>query len=171
MMKKTLLLLALCLAVGWISGCSDAKDVFDIELQIRGEHIFTIKGDIRDHEYRINLEENDDYWKYKDKGKVRKVEIDYLQYEIQDNRGSGGWVDLYAGDYGIAFQNTRKVATLSFGAGENRGRTSVDWVDLGYLNHILNSGRISFWAVGSGDGIDARVKVYYQIEVTVNPFE
>ncbi|MCL2670092.1 MAG: hypothetical protein FWE89_05340 [Syntrophaceae bacterium] len=170
-MKKTPLFLALCLVVGWISGCGDAKDVFDIELRFNHSHVFTIRGDIGTYSYSINLEDNEDYWRYKDK--VRKIEIDYLRYAITSNRGGGGQADLYVGPYGCAFPEARKVAqTISFGVGEIRPHaTDVDWIDLGYLESVLASGKISLWAIGSGTGIDVIVPVYIQIEVTVNPFE
>jgi len=169
-MKRMPLVLALCLVVGWLSGCGDAKDAFDIELRFNHSHVFTVRGDIGSYDWSINLEDNEDYQRYKNK--IRKIEIDYLRYEITSNRGGSGRIELYAGSYGSTFSEAKKVAqTISIGAGETRHVTDVDWIDPGYLESVLASGKISLWAVGSGTGIDLTIPVYVQVEVTVNPFE
>ena len=169
-MKKTFFILVLSLVVGLIGGCGDSEDIFDIEFSIRHHHIFTIQGDVGAYSYSINLEDNEDYRRYE--SKIKNVGIDYLRYSITSNTGGGGQIDLYVGSYGCAFEDAVKVAqTISLNPGETRDITDVDWIDLGYFESILNSGKISLWAIGSGSDIDMIVPVEIRIEVTVNPFE
>jgi len=169
-MKKMLAVLASCLLLGSLGGCGSAKDVFDIEFNISYSHIFTLQGDGATASYDLNLSDDEEYHRYE--SKIRSVKIGYLRYAITSNRGGGGRGDFYAGPYGSAFANARKVAqTITFAAGETRPTTDVDWIDLGYLESLLASGRVSLWAVGSGPGVDIIVPVEIKIEITANPLE
>jgi len=170
-MKKVLPVLAALFMLGSIGGCGDdAPDVFDITFGITYNHIFTIQGNAATPSLGINLEDDDDYHRYK--SKIRSVKIDYVRYSITSNTGGGGTVGLYAGNYGSAFPNAKKVAqTIAFAAGETRSGTDVEWIDLAFLESLLASGKLSLWAVGSGADINMIVPVVIKIEVTVNPLE
>jgi hypothetical protein len=169
-MKKDLPVLAAFCIFGLISGCSDIKDAIDIEFDITYDHIFTIQGNTETLSYNINLEDNDDYKRYKDK--IRSIKIDYLRYSITSNTGGEGTCDLYVGSYGSAFSTATKVAqTIRFAAGETRGETDVEWINKAFLEGLLTGGKLSLWAVGSGSGIDIIVPVVIRVEVTANPLE
>jgi hypothetical protein len=169
-MKKTLpVLVAFCI-FGLISGCGDIKDAIDIVFHITYNHIFTIQGNTATPSYEINLEDNDDYKRYKDK--IRSINIDYIQYSITSNTGGEGTGDLYAGSYGSAFSRATKVAkTISFAAGETRGETDVEWINKAFLESLLAGEKLSLWAVGSASGVDIIVPVVIKIKITVNPLE
>jgi len=169
-MKKALPVLAAFCIFGLISGCGDIKDAMDIEFDIPYNHIFIIQGNTETLSYDINLEDNDDYRRYKDK--IRSVRIDYIRYSITSNTGGGGAVDLYAGSYGSAFSTATKVAeTISFAAGEKRRETDVEWINKAFIESLLVGGKLSLWAVGRGSGVDIIVPVVIKIEVTANPLE
>ena len=170
-MKKFLPVLAALFILGSIGGCGDdAPDELDITFGITHDHIFTIRGNAATLSLDINLEDDDEYDRYKDQ--IRSVKIDYVRYSITSNTGGGGTVDLYAGSYGSAFSNAIKVAqTISFAAGETRGVTDVEWIDKAFLESLLAGGKLSLWAVGSGTDIDIIVPVVIRIEVTANPLE
>jgi hypothetical protein len=169
-MKKTLpALTALCI-FGLFSGCGDIKDAIDIVFSVTYNHIFIIHGNTETLSYDINLEDNDDYRRYKNK--IRDIRIDYLRYSITANIGGEGKGDLYAGSYGSTFSTATKVAqTSSFAAGETRDETDIEWVNKAFFESLLNSGRLSIWAVGSGAGVDIIVPAVIKIKVTVNPLE
>jgi hypothetical protein len=169
MRKAPSVLAAFCI-FGIISGCGDVKDALDIVFDIPYNHIFTIKGNTETLSYEINLEDNQDYRRYKDK--IRSVRIDYIRYSITSNTGGGGAVDLYAGSYGSAFPTATKVAqTISFAGGELRAETDVEWIDRAFIENLLVGGKLSLWAVGRGFGIDIIVPVVIKIRVTANPLE
>lgn len=169
-MKKAIFVLAVFCLSGFVGGCGEVKDALDIEFSITHNHIFTIRGGDTTLSYNINLDDNDDYRKYKDK--IRKVRIDYLHYSITSNTGSGGKGDFYAGPYGSAFSSATKVAeTISFAAGETRGETDVQWINLAYLESLLTNGKLSLWAVATGSGVDVIVPVVIKVEITANPLE
>ena len=169
-MKKALPVLAAFCIFGLISGCGDIKDAMDIVFDITSNHIFTIQGNTETLSYDINLEDNDDYKRYK--GKIRNISIDYIRYSITSNTGGGGTGDLYAGSYGSAFSTATKVAqTISFAAGELRGETDVEWINKAFPESLLTGGKLSLWAVGRGSDVDIIVPVVIKIEVTVNPLE
>jgi len=169
-MKKNLPVLAAICIFGLISGCGDVKDAIDIEFDITYHHIFTIHGNTGTLAYDINLEDNDDYKRYKNK--IRSINIDYILYTVTSNTGGEGTGDLYAGSYGSAFSSATKVArTISFAAGETRGETYVEWINKAFLENLLVSGKLTLWAAGSGSGVDIIVPVVIKIKVTVNPLE
>lgn len=169
-MKKALAVLAAFCIFGFISGCGNIKDAMDIEFDITYNHIFTLQGSTATLSYDINLEDNDDYRRYKDK--IRSIHVDYIHYSITSNTGGEGTADFYAGSYGSAFSSATKVAqTIRFAAGETRGATSVEWINQGFLESLLMSGKLSLWAVANGSGVDIIVPVVIKVEVTVNPLE
>jgi hypothetical protein len=169
-MKKTRSVLAAICIVGLISGCGDIKDAIDIEFDITYHHIFPIHGYTETLSYDINLEDNDDYKRYKDK--IRSVSIDYIRYSITSNTGGEGIGDIYAGSYGSAFSSAIKVArTISFAAGETRGETDVEWINEAFLENLLAGGKLSLWATGSGSGVHIIAPVVIKIKITVNPLE
>jgi hypothetical protein len=169
-MKKALWAAAVILIFGSIVGCGEIKDATDIKFNITRDNVFTVQGDSTTLSYNVNLEDNDDYKKYKDK--IREIKIDYIRYSITSNTGGGGMGDFYAGPYGSAFSTATKVAqTISFAARETRGSTDVQWINKGYLESLLGSGKLSLWAVGTGSGVDIIMPVEIKIEVTVNVFE
>ena len=162
-------LAAICI-FGLIGGCGDIKDAMDITFDITYHHIFPIQGNTETLSYDINLEDNDDYKRYKDK--IRTIGIDYLRYSITANRGGEGTGDIYAGSYGSAFSSATKVArTISFAAGETRGEADVEWINRVFLENLLAGGKLSLWAAGSGSGVNIIVPVVINIEITVNPLE
>lgn len=169
-MKKALPVFAAFCIFCLISGCGEIKDAMDIVFDISYNHIFTIQGNTETVFYDINLEDNDDYKRYK--GKIRNISIDYIRYSITSNTGGGGTGDLYAGSYGSAFSTATKVAqTISFAAGELRGETDVEWINKAFPESLLADGKLSLWAVGSGSDVDIIVPVVIKIKVTVNPLE
>ena len=169
-MKKALPILAALCIFGLISACGDIKDAIDIVFDISYDHTFTIQGNTETLSYDINLEDNDNYKRYKDK--IRSISIDYIRYSITSNTGSEGTGDLYAGSYGSAFSTATKVAqTISFAAGETRGETDVEWINKAFLESLLAGGKLSLWAVGRGSGVDIIVPVVIKIKVTANPLE
>jgi hypothetical protein len=169
-MKKAILVLAVLCIFGFVGGCGDVKDALDIEFSITRDHIFTIRGSNATLSYDINLDDNDDYRKYKDK--IRSIEIEYIRYSITSNTGSGGTGDFYAGPYGSAFSTAIKVAkTISFAAGETPGETDVEWINKAYLESLLTGGKLSLWAVATGSGVDIIVPVVIKVEITANPLE
>jgi hypothetical protein len=169
-MKKALQVLAAFCIFGLISGCGDIKDAIDIVFDINDNHTFTIQGNAVTLSYDINLEDNDDYRRYK--GKIRNISIDSLRYSITSNTGGGGTGDFYAGSHGSAFSSATKVAqTISFTAGETRGEKDVEWINKAFLESLLMGGKLSLWAVGSGSGVDIIVPVFIKIKVTANPLE
>ena len=169
-MKKALPVLAAFCIFGLISGCGDIKDAIDIVFHISYDHTFTIQGNTETLSYDINLEDDDDYNRYKDK--IRSIEIDYLRYSITSNTGGEGTGDLYAGSYGSAFSTATKVAqTISFAAGETREETEVEWINKAFLEGLLTGGKLSLWGAGSGSGVDIIVPVVIKIKVTANPLE
>jgi hypothetical protein len=169
-MKKNLPVLAAFCIFGLISGCGDIKDAIDIVFSVNYNHIFTIHGKTETLSYDINLEDNDDYRRYKNK--IRDIRIDYLVYSITSNTGGEGTGDLYAGSYGSAFSSATKIAqTVSFAAREIRGETDFEWINKAFLESLLAGGKLSLWAVGSGSGVDIIAPVVIKIKVTVNPLE
>ncbi len=169
-MKKTLRALAALCIFGLFSGCGDIKDAMDIVFSVSYNHIFTIHGNTETPSYDINLEDNDDYRRYRNK--IRDIRIDYFVYSITSNTGGGGKGDLYAGSYGSAFSTATKVAqTSSFAAGEIRRETDVEWVNKAFFERLLNDGKLSIWAVGSTSGVTVIMPVAIKIKVTVNPLE
>jgi hypothetical protein len=169
-MKKALPVLAAFCIFGLISGCGNVKDALDIVFDITYNHIFTIQGSSATLSYDINLEDNDDYQRYKDK--IRSISIDYLHYSITSNTGGEGTGDFYAGSYGSAFSTATKVAqTISFAAGETRGETSVEWINKAYIESLLTGGKLSLWVVGRGSDVDIIVPVVIKVEITANPLE
>jgi hypothetical protein len=169
-MKNTLLTLSAILLFCFISGCGEIKDATDIVFDITENHVFTVQGNSATFSYNVNLEDNDDYNKYK--GKIRSIKIDYIRYSITSNTGGGGTGDFYVGNYGSAFSAATKVAqTISFAAGETRGETEVEWLDKAFLENLLGNGKFSVWAVGSGSDVDIILPIVIKIRVTVNPFE
>jgi hypothetical protein len=169
-MKRTLLILSVILLFGSISGCGEIKDAADIKFDITYNYVFTVQGNAATVSYNLNLEENDDYRKYK--GKIRSMEIDFIRYAITSNTGSGGTADFYAGSYGSAFPAATKVAqTISFAAFETRTETNVEWINKAFLESLLNGGKLSLWAVGSGSGVNIILPITIKIKVTANPLE
>jgi hypothetical protein len=169
-MKKALPVLAAFCILGIISGCGDIKDALDIVFDITYHHIFTIQGNTKTLSYEINLEDNDDYKRYKDK--IRSIKIDYLRYSITSNTGGEGTGDLYAGSYGSPFSSAIKIAqTRRFAAGETHGDIDVEWINLAFLESLLAGGKLSLWAVGNDSGVDIIVPVVIKIEVTANLLE
>jgi hypothetical protein len=169
-MKKALPVLAAFCIFGLISGCGDIRDAIDIVFDFSYNHTFTIQGNTQTASYDINLEDNDNYRRYK--GKIRSIRIDYIRYSITSNTGGGGIGDIYAGSYGSAFSSAPKVAqTISFAAGETREETEVEWINKAFLESLLDNGIFRLWAAGSGSGVDIIVPVVIKIKVTANPLE
>jgi hypothetical protein len=169
-MKKVLPVLAAFWIVGLIAGCGSIKDAIDIVFDITYYHVFTIQGNAGTLSYNINLEDDDDYKRYKDK--IRSISIDYIRYSITSNTGGEGTGDLYAGIYGSAFSSATKVAqTIRFASGETRGETDVEWINKSFPESLLAGGKLSLWAVGSGSGVDIIVPVVIKIKITANPLE
>ena len=169
-MNKTLRVLAV-LCIFWLTGgCGDVKDALDVEFDIQYNHTFTVRGDAATLSYDINLEDHEDYRKYKDK--IRSTQIEYIRYSITSNTGGAGTCDFFAGNYGSAFPDATKVAqTIRFEAGETRGETDVEWINKAFLEGLLAAGKLSLWAVGTGSGIDVIVPVVVKVKVIANPLE
>jgi hypothetical protein len=169
-MKRTLLISSAILLFGFISGCGELKDAADIEFEITESHTFYVQGSAATLSYDLNLEDNDDYKKYI--GKIRRIEIDYIRYKIERNAGGAGTADFYAGNYGSAFPVAAKVAqTISFAAFETRAETNVEWINKAFLESLLDGGKLSLWAVGSGSGVDIILPITIKVKVIANPFE
>ncbi len=169
-MKRTLLILSVILSFGSISGCGEIKDAADIKFDITKSHTFYVQGSATTLFYDLNLEDDENYKKYK--GKIRSMEIDSIRYAITSNTGSGGTADFYAGSYGSAFPAATKVAqTISFAAFETRIETNVEWINKAFLESLLNGGKLSLWAVGSGSGVNIILPITIKIKVIANPLE
>lgn len=169
-MKRTLLILSVILSFGSISGCGEIKDAADIKFDITYNYVFTVQGNTATVSYNLNLEDNDDYRKYK--GKIRSMEIDSIRYAITSNAGGGGTADFYAGSFGSAFPAAIKVAqTISFAAFETRTETNVEWINKAFLESLLNGGKLSLWAVGSGSGVNIILPITIKIKIIANPLE
>ncbi len=169
-MKRTLLILSAMTLFCFIIGCGELKDAADIKFEITKSHTFYVQGSAATLSYDLNLEDDENYKKYK--GKIRRIEIDYIRYVIERNVGGAGTGDFYAGDYGSAFAAATKVAqTISFAAFEIRPETNVEWINKAFLESLLAGGKLSLWAVGNGLGIDIIMPVVIKINITANPFE
>jgi hypothetical protein len=169
-MKKAFSVLAAFCILGLISGCGEIKDALDVVFGITYNHVFTIQGDSATLSFDINLDDNDDYRKYK--SKIRSIKIDLIRYSITSNTGGEGTGDLYAGSYGSPFSAATKIAqTIRFAAGETRGESDIELINRAYLESLLTGGKLSLWAVGSGSGVDIIVPMRIRIEVTANPLE
>ena len=169
-MKKALSVWATFCIFGLISGCGEIKDALDIVFDLTYHHIFTIQGKTETPSYSINLEDNNDFMRYKHK--IRSIRIDYIRYSITSNTGAEGTSYLYAGSYGGAFSKATKVAqTMSFAAGETRGESDVEWINMPFLESLLADEKISLWAVGSVSGVDIIVPVVIKIKITANLLE
>jgi hypothetical protein len=153
-----------------MSGCNPIKDAADIEFTIPYSHVYTVNTDLTTFPYDIDLNTNSDYQRYK--GKIRHIEIDYLRYSITSNTGNGGKSDFYANTFGGSFATATKVAeTISFAAGETRGSSDVVWLNKGFIETLLTTGKLSVWAVAEGAGVRLTIPVELQVRVTYNPFE
>jgi hypothetical protein len=169
-MKKMLLFLAVCCILASTAGCGNVKDALDIEFDVTYHHVFTVQGATTPDSYHINLLDDETYRKYKNK--IRSVHIGYVRYTITSNTGTEGRVDFYAGSYGSALTDAKRVAqTVVFTAGETRLESDVDWIDLPFWEGLLGSGSFSLWAVGNSSGVNVILPVAIKIEVTVNPLE
>ena len=169
-MKKRGLLFVSLLLLFLMSGCEAVKDATDVEYTIYYSHIYTVNENLTTYPYNINLEDSEDYRKYK--GHIRNTEIEYVRYSITSNTGGGGKVDLYANFYGGPFATSTKVAgPISFSAGELRGVTDVVWVNKGYFESLLSVGELSVWAVAEGTNVQLILPVELKVKLTVSPFE
>lgn len=169
-MKKRGLIFGSFLLFTLMSGCDVIKDAADIEFTIPYSHVYTVDTNLTTFPYDIDLNTNSDYQKYK--GKIRHIEIDYLRYSITTNTGNGGKSDFYTNTFGGSFATATKVAeTISFAAGETRGATDVVWLNKGFIETLLNTGKLSVWAVAEGTNVRLTVPVEIQVRVTYNPFE
>jgi hypothetical protein len=169
-MKKRGLLFVSFLLLILMSGCDLIKDAADIEFTILQSHVYTVDADLTTFPYDIDLTTNSDYQRYKDK--IRHIEIEYLRYSITSNTGNGGKADFYATSFGGSFASATKVAeTLSFTAGETRGNTDVVWLNLAFIETLLNTGKLSVWVVAEGVGVRLTIPVEIKVKVTANPFE
>jgi hypothetical protein len=168
MMIKKVVFFVLLFAL--TSGCDIIKDAADIEFIIVRSHVFTIVADLTTFPYDVDLTTDSDYQKYK--GKIRRIEIDYLRYSIASNTGGGGRADFYANIFGGSFATATKVAeTISFAAGETRGATDVVWLNKGFIETLLNTGKLSVWAVAEGTNVRLTIPVEIKVTVIANPFE
>lgn len=169
-MKRIGLILGSFLLFALMTGCDIIKDAADIEFTIVQSHVYTIDANLTTFPYDIDLTTNSDYQKYKDK--IRRIEIDYLRYSITSNTGNGGKADFYANTFGGSFATATKVAeTISFAAGETRGASDVVWLNKDFVETLLNTGKLSVWAVATGTNVRLTVPVEIQARVTANPFE
>jgi hypothetical protein len=164
-MKKRGLVFVCFLLFALMSGCDKIKDAADIEFTIPYSHVYTVNTDLTTFPYDIDLNTNSDYQKYK--GKIRHIEIDYLRYSITSNTGNGGKSDFYANTFGGSFATATKVAE----AGETRGSSDVVWLNKGFIETLLTTGKLSVWAVAEGAGVRLTIPVEIQVRVTYNPFE
>lgn len=169
-MRRVLLIISVMLLLGMNGGCGDLKDAADIKLEVIKKHTFYVQGNGETLSHNLNLEDDENYKKYK--GKIRSIRIDYIRYAIERNAGGAGAGDFYAGHYGSAFAAAKKVAqTISFAAGEIRPETNVEWIDKAFLESLLSEGKLSLWAAGSGSGVDIVLSVEIKVVVIANPFE
>jgi hypothetical protein len=169
-MKTKGLIFVSFLVFALTSGCDIVKDAADIEFTILRSHVYTIDASLTTFPYDIDLTTNSDYQKYK--GKIRRIEIDYLRYSITTNTGNGGKADFYAATFGGSFATATKVAqTISFAAGETRGMTDVVWLNKDFIETLLNTGKLSVWAVAEGTNVRLTIPVEIKVKVTANPFE
>jgi hypothetical protein len=171
-MKKRSLLLVSAWILAMLSGCETIKDATDITYTLDYEHVYTIQDNLTTYPYDIDLNDNSDYQKYK--GKIREIEIQHLIYSISSNTGGGGSCDFYANSYGGSFSTATKFAeTISFAAGEIRAPTYVVWLNKGYVENLVlyGDGKLSVWAVGTGNNISIIVPVELRIKLTANALE
>jgi len=169
-MKKTGLMVVSLLLFTFTSGCNLIKDAADIVFTIVRSHVFTIDATLTTFPYDIDLTTESDYQKYR--GKIRDIDIDYLRYSITVNTGGGGKSDFYANSFGGSFATATKVAeTISFSAGETRGATDVVWLNKGFIETLLGTGKLSVWAVAQGTNVRLTIPVEIKVKVTANPFE
>jgi hypothetical protein len=169
-MKKMGLRAGSFLLFALIGGCDIIKDATDIEFTIPYSHVYTVETNLTTFPYDIDITTNSDYQRYKNK--IRDIEIDYLRYSITVNTGNGGKADFYANTFGGSFATATKVAqTISFGAGETRGITDVVWLNKDFIEILLNTGKLSVWAVAEGTNVRLTVPVEIRVRVTANPFQ
>jgi hypothetical protein len=169
-MRKRGLIFVFFFLFALTSGCDIIKDAADIEFTILQSHVFTIDVTLTTFPYDLDLTTNSDYQRYR--GKIRRIEIDYLRYSITTNTGNGGRADFYATSFGGSFASATKVAeTISFAAGETRGATDVVWLNKDFIETLLNTGKLSVWAVATGTNVRLTVPVEIRVKVIANPFE
>lgn len=169
-MKKTRLMTVLFLLFTFASGCDMIKDATDIEFTIPYSHVYTVETNLTTFPYDIDLTTNSDYQRYR--SKIRDIEIDYLRYSITVNTGNGGKADFYANTFGGSFATATKVAqTISFAAGETRGPTDVVWLNKDFIEILLNTGKLSVWAVAEGTNVRLTIPVEIRVRVTANPLQ
>jgi hypothetical protein len=169
-MKKRGLIFWVFLFFTFIGGCDFNKDAADIEFTIPYSHVYTVDTSLTTFPYDIDLTTNSDYQRYRDK--IRRIEIDYLRYSITSNTGNGGKADFFTNTFGGSFAAATKVAeTISFAAGETRGATDVVWLNKGFIETLLTTGKLSVWAVAEGTNVRLTIPVEIQVRVTYNPFQ
>jgi len=169
-MKKMGLLFVSLALLGLITGCEAIKDATEVEYTVYYSHTYTVNENLTTYPYNVDLEDSEDYRKYK--GHIRNTEIEFVRYSITSNTGGGGKVDLYANFYGGPFSSATKVAgPISFAAGETRGVTEVVWVNKGYFESLLSVGELSVWAVAEGTNVRLTLPVELKVKLTVTPFE
>lgn len=169
-MKVFLRIFAAFCIIGFTSGCGEIKDALDIVFEITYHHVFTLKGNTETPSYNINLADNGDFMRYK--RKLRSIRIDYIRYSITSNAGAEGTGYLYAGSYGSAFSSATKVArTNGLAAGQTHGETDVEWINMPFLENLLDDEKLSLWAAGGSPGVDMIVPIVIKIRITANPLE
>ncbi|MDP1991344.1 MAG: hypothetical protein Q8K00_09985 [Syntrophales bacterium] len=170
-MKKTgLIFVSLLLFGGLMSGCEEIKDATDITYTITYSKDFTIDENLTTYFRDLDLNESDDYRKYK--GNIRDIEIEYVRYSITSNTGGGGLANLYAGPYGGNFASATIVAgPISFAAFEPRPLTDVAVLNKDYFENLLTTGQMRAWAVAEGTNVHLTLHVELKVKVVVNVFE
>jgi hypothetical protein len=169
-MKKRGLIFVSFLLFTLMIGCDLIKDAADVEFTIPYSHVYTVDANLTTLPYDIDLTTNSDYQRYRDK--IRHIEIDYLRYSITSNTGNGGKADFYTNTFGGSFATATKVAeTISFAAGETRGATDVVWLNKGFIETLLATGKLSVWAVAEGTNVRLTIPAEIQVRVTYNPLQ
>jgi hypothetical protein len=170
-LKKTGLLFVSILLLGLMSGCGAIKDATDISFTIDRTYEFTVATNSNTYSYLLDLNDSDDYRKYK--GKIRDVEIDYVKYTIIENTGTtSGKVDFYANVYGGSFDTKTKIAeTISVAAGATPPIADVIWLNKVYFEDLLTRDQLSGWAVVEGADIRLKMRVDIRVRVKANVFE
>jgi hypothetical protein len=170
-LKKTGLLFASILLLGLMSGCGAIKDATDITVTIPYIKDFTIVENLTTYSRDLDLNDSEDYRKYK--GKIRDIEIEYVRYSITSNTGGGGQVNLYAGPYGGDFASATIVAgPIIFAANTpSLSLTDVTLLNKDYFENLLATGQMSAWAVAQGTNVNLALHVEFRVKVTVNVFE
>lgn len=164
------LLFIFLLLLGALGGCEAVEDTLDIEFTINKNNTFNIDTTQGAYAYDVDLNTDSDYQRYK--SHIKDVKIDYIRYSITANTGTGGKADFYATVYGGDQAGATKVAeTITFAAFEHRGVTDVVWLNKAYLEGLLLSGKMRFWAVVEGAGVRLTLPVEIKVRVTANPLE